>query len=76
MALGLGADVGIGACRADTEGGGIETVLHLACRDRNVIGMQSDRPGCLALGLKNILAVTGDPPKLGNYPNATAVFER
>jgi methionine synthase / methylenetetrahydrofolate reductase(NADPH) len=54
---------------------GIETVLHFACRDRNVIGMQSDLLGAWALGLKNILAITGDPPKLGNYPNATAVFD-
>lgn len=54
---------------------GIETVLHYVCRDRNVIGMQSDLLGAYALGLKNILAVTGDPPKLGNYPDATAVFD-
>ncbi len=54
---------------------GIETVLHIACRDRNVIGMQSDLLGAWALGMCNILAVTGDPPKLGNYPNATAVFD-
>jgi methionine synthase / methylenetetrahydrofolate reductase(NADPH) len=54
---------------------GIETVLHMACRDRNVIGMQSDLLGAWALGLRNILAITGDPPKLGNYPNATAVFD-
>lgn len=54
---------------------GIETVLHFACRDRNVIGMQSDLLGAWVLGLRNILAVTGDPPKLGNYPNATAVFD-
>ena len=54
---------------------GIETVLHIACRDRNVIGMQSDLLGAWALGLRNILAVTGDPPKLGNYPEATAVFD-
>ena len=54
---------------------GIETVLHLACRDRNVIGMQSDLLGAWALGVRNILAVTGDPPKLGNYPDATAVFD-
>jgi len=54
---------------------GIETVLHIACRDRNVIGMQSDLLGAWALGLRNILAVTGDPPKLGNYPDATAVFD-
>jgi methionine synthase I (cobalamin-dependent)/5,10-methylenetetrahydrofolate reductase len=54
---------------------GIETVLHIACRDRNVIGMQSDLLGAWALGLRNVLAITGDPPKLGNYPNATAVFD-
>jgi methionine synthase I (cobalamin-dependent)/5,10-methylenetetrahydrofolate reductase len=54
---------------------GIETVLHFACRDRNVIGMQSDLLGAWALGVRNILAVTGDPPKLGNYPEATAVFD-
>ena len=54
---------------------GIETVLHFACRDRNVIGMQSDLLGAWALGLRNVLAVTGDPPKLGNYPEATAVFD-
>jgi len=50
-------------------------VLHFACRDRNVIGMQSDLLGAWALGLRNILAITGDPPKLGNYPQATAVFD-
>jgi methionine synthase / methylenetetrahydrofolate reductase (NADH) len=54
---------------------GIETVLHFVCRDRNVIGMQSDLMGFYALGLKNILAITGDPPKLGSYPDATAVFD-
>jgi len=54
---------------------GIETLLHFACRDRNVIGMQSDLLGAWALGLRNILAITGDPPKLGNYPDATAVFD-
>jgi len=53
----------------------METVLHFVCRDRNVIGMQSDLMGYYALGLKNILAITGDPPKLGNYPDATAVFD-
>lgn len=54
---------------------GIETVLHFACRDRNVIGMQSDLLGAWALGIKNILGITGDPPKLGTYPDATAVFD-
>jgi methionine synthase I (cobalamin-dependent)/5,10-methylenetetrahydrofolate reductase len=54
---------------------GIETVLHYACRDRNVIGMQADLLGAAALGIRNILAITGDPPKLGNYPDASAVFD-
>jgi methionine synthase / methylenetetrahydrofolate reductase(NADPH) len=54
---------------------GIETLLHYVCRDRNVIGIQSDLLGAYALGLRNILAITGDPPKLGNYPDATAVFD-
>jgi methionine synthase I (cobalamin-dependent)/5,10-methylenetetrahydrofolate reductase len=55
--------------------GGIETVLHFTCRDRNVLGMQSDLLGAASMGLKNILCLTGDPPKMGNYPNATAVFD-
>ena len=54
---------------------GIETILHYQCRDRNLIGIQSDLLGAQALGLRNILAVTGDPPKLGDYPRATAVFD-
>jgi len=54
---------------------GVETILHYQCRDRNLIGIQADLLGALALGLKNILAVTGDPPKLGDYPYATAVFD-
>ena len=54
---------------------GIEAVLHFACRDRNLLGMQSDLLGASALGLRNLLAVTGDPPKLGPYPHATAVYD-
>ena len=54
---------------------GIETILHYCCRDRNLIGMQSDLLGGYAAGLKNYLIVTGDPPKLGDYPQATAVFD-
>ena len=54
---------------------GMETILHYCCRDRNLIGMQSDLLGGYAGGLRNYLIVTGDPPKLGNYPNATAVFD-
>ena len=54
---------------------GLETILHYQCRDRNLIGIQSDLLGAQALGLRNVLAVTGDPPKLGDYPYATAVFD-
>ncbi|HJN03158.1 MAG: bifunctional homocysteine S-methyltransferase/methylenetetrahydrofolate reductase [Nitrospinota bacterium] len=54
---------------------GIEPIVHYTCRDRNLLGMQSDILGAEAAGIKNILAVTGDPPKLGNYPDATAVYD-
>ena len=54
---------------------GIETILHYTCRDRNVLSMQSDLLGAASIGLKNILCLTGDPPKMGNYPDATAVFD-
>jgi methionine synthase / methylenetetrahydrofolate reductase (NADH) len=53
----------------------IETVMHYTCRDRNVLGIQSDLLGASALGLRNLICITGDPPKLGNYPDATAVFD-
>ena len=54
---------------------GLETIVHWCCRDRNLLGMQSDLLGAYLLGQRNILAITGDPPKLGDYPNATAVFD-
>jgi homocysteine S-methyltransferase len=54
---------------------GIETILHYTCRDRNLLSIQSDLLGASSLGLHNILCLTGDPPKLGNYPDATAVFD-
>jgi len=54
---------------------GIETVLHYTCRDRNVLGIQSDLLGASALGIHNLICITGDPPKMGNYPDATAVFD-
>ncbi|MHC5073956.1 MAG: bifunctional homocysteine S-methyltransferase/methylenetetrahydrofolate reductase [Planctomycetota bacterium] len=53
----------------------IETILHFCCRDRNLIGMQSDILGASAMDLKNILIITGDPPKVGEYPEATGVFD-
>ena len=54
---------------------GIEPLLHYTCRDRNLLGMQSDLLGAFALGVRNLLVVTGDPPKMGDYPDATAVFD-
>jgi homocysteine S-methyltransferase len=54
---------------------GIETIVHYCCRDRNLLGMQMDLIGAAALGLNNVLLITGDPPKMGNYPDATAVFD-
>ena len=53
----------------------VEVILHFTTRDRNLMGLQSDLLGAHALGLRNILALTGDPPSLGDYPNATAVFD-
>jgi homocysteine S-methyltransferase len=53
----------------------IETVLHFTCRDRNVLSMQSELLGAYTTGLHNLICITGDPPKLGNYPDATAVFD-
>jgi len=54
---------------------GIEAVVHYCCRDRNLLGMTSDLLGAAALGLRNLLVITGDPPKMGPYPEATAVFD-
>lgn len=54
---------------------GIEAIPHYACRDRNLLGMLSDLLGAAASGLRNLLIVTGDPPKMGPYPDATAVFD-
>jgi len=54
---------------------GLDTITHYTCRDRNILGIQSDLFGAELLGTKNILCITGDPPKLGDYPMATAVFD-
>jgi homocysteine S-methyltransferase len=54
---------------------GMETILHYTCRDRNLLSIQSDLLGASSIGLRNILCVTGDPPKQGNYPDASAVFD-
>jgi homocysteine S-methyltransferase len=54
---------------------GIDAVLHYTCRDRNVLCIQSDLLGAAAVGIRNLICITGDPPKMGNYPDATAVFD-
>ena len=54
---------------------GVEPILHYCCRDRNLLSMQADLIGLNALGLRNVLIITGDPPKMGDYPDATAVFD-
>jgi homocysteine S-methyltransferase len=54
---------------------GVETILHYACRDRNLLGMQADLLGAHSMGIRNLLVTTGDPPKIGDYPDATAVFD-
>lgn len=64
----------VAACRIQAEAG-IETVLHVCCRDRNLIGIQAELLGCAAMDVRNLLFITGDPPKLGDYPFASGVFD-
>lgn len=54
---------------------GIEAVLHFACRDRNILGIQSELLGAHTSGVRNLICITGDPPRMGSYPDATAVFD-
>lgn len=54
---------------------GLEPICQMACRDRNAIGLQADLMGAQALGIQNILALTGDPIKAGDHPTARGVFE-
>lgn len=54
---------------------GIEAVLHFCCRDRNILGIQSELLGAHAVGIRNLICITGDPPRMGTYPDATAVFD-
>ena len=65
----------VAAARIVQEEAGIEVVAHVSCRDRNIIGLQADLLGAAALGVRNILAVTGDPAQIGDYPEATSVFD-
>ncbi len=62
-------------CQLIQQQAGIEAVLHFCCRDRNTLSMQSELLGAHAAGLRNLLCITGDPPRMGSYPDATAVFD-
>lgn len=65
----------LAACQLISQKVGIDTIIHFTTRDRNLMGIQADLLGCQALGIENILALTGDPPSLGNYAHATAVYD-
>jgi methionine synthase / methylenetetrahydrofolate reductase(NADPH) len=65
----------IATCTLIQQQVGIDTIIHLTTRDRSLMGLQADLLGAHALGLRNVLALTGDPPSLGNYPNSTAVYD-
>jgi methionine synthase / methylenetetrahydrofolate reductase(NADPH) len=65
----------LSACVMVQDQAEVEAILHYACRDRNLLGMQSDLLGAHAMGIRNVLLVTGDPPHAGDYPDATAVFD-
>lgn len=63
------------ACQMIQQHAGIEAVLHFCCRDRNILGIQSELLGAHTAGIRNLICITGDPPRMGSYPNATAVFD-
>jgi methionine synthase I (cobalamin-dependent)/5,10-methylenetetrahydrofolate reductase len=62
-------------CQLIQRHAGIEAVLHFCCRDRNLLGIQSELLGANAVGIRNLICITGDPPRMGSYPSATAVFD-
>jgi len=62
-------------CQLIQQQAGIESVLHFCCRDRNILGIQSELLGAHAVGIRNLICITGDPPRMGSYPGATAVFD-
>jgi len=62
-------------CQLIQEEAGIEAVDHFCCRDRNLLGIQSELLGAHAAGIRNLICITGDPPRMGIYPEATAVFD-
>ncbi len=53
----------------------IEAVMHFCCRDRNILSIQSELLGAYTVGVRNLICITGDPPRMGTYPDATAVFD-
>jgi homocysteine S-methyltransferase len=62
-------------CQLIQQQAGIEAVLHFCCRDRNTLGIQSELLGAHTVGVRNLICITGDPPRMGSYPDATAVFD-
>jgi homocysteine S-methyltransferase len=65
----------VAACSLLQRDVGVDTTMHFSCRDRNLLAVQADLLGCHALGVRNILAVTGDPANIGDYPSSTSVFD-
>jgi homocysteine S-methyltransferase len=62
-------------CQLIQHHAGIEAVMHFCCRDRNILGIQSELLGAHCAGVRNLICITGDPPRMGTYPDATAVFD-
>ena len=62
-------------CQLIQQHAGIEAVLHFCCRDRNILSIQSELLGAYTVGVRNLICITGDPPRMGTYPDATAVFD-
>jgi methionine synthase I (cobalamin-dependent)/5,10-methylenetetrahydrofolate reductase len=62
-------------CQLIQQQAGIEAVLHFCCRDRNILSIQSELLGAYTVGIRNLICITGDPPRMGIYPDATAVFD-
>jgi len=62
-------------CQLIERQAGIEAVNHFCCRDRNILGIQSELMGAFTMGIRNLICITGDPPRMGIYPEATAVFD-
>jgi methionine synthase / methylenetetrahydrofolate reductase(NADPH) len=62
-------------CQLIQQHAAIEAVNHFCCRDRNILGIQSELLGAHSAGIRNLICITGDPPRMGSYPDATAVFD-